>query len=191
MVVVMTGSTGGGGAGAWGDHLMNSRIIPLAESTTSLPANPDGVAMLESRLEQSTAAPRPESVPPLPEIAQQISGKTIVLESNAVGLQSITLDFPGEAEAALRLTFIDGNQIMWPIGLDKVHRFTVFEHGLTMGFMGEWESDNVFVVHRDVIGGYERERLDATFEEDQITIQIHNLTPGGGGSVALAGRFEE
>lgn len=190
MVVVMTGATGGGGAGAWGDQLMNSRIIPLVESAAPLPANPDGVAVLESSVEQATAPPRPEPVPPLPEIAQQVSGKTIVLESNPVGLQSITLDFPGEAEAALRLTFIDGNQIVWPIGLDKVYRFTPFEHGLSMGVKGEWESDNVFVTHRDVIGGYERERIDATFGEDEITIQIHNLTPGGGGSVTLAGRLE-
>jgi hypothetical protein len=130
-------------------------------------------------------------VPPLPETAQQVSGKTIVLESNPVGLQAIALDFPGGAEAALRLTFIDGNQTVWPIGLDKVYRFTPFEHGLSMGFTGEWESDNVFVTHRDVIGGYEQERIDTTFEGDQIAIQIHNLTPGGGGSVTLVGRIEE
>jgi CubicO group peptidase (beta-lactamase class C family) len=191
MVVVMTGATWGGGAGAWGDQLMNSRIIPLAESSTPLPAKPDGVALLESSVDQATAAPQSEPVPPLPEIAIQVSGKTIILESNPVGLQSITLDFPGGAEAALRLTFIDGNQIMWPIGLDKVYRFTPFEYGLTMGVKGEWESDNVFVIHRDVIGGYEQERIIATFEEDQITIQIHNLTPGGGGSVTLVGRLED
>jgi hypothetical protein len=169
---------------------MNSRIIPLVESAAPLPANPDGVAVLESSVEQATAPPRPEPVPPLPEIAQQVSGKTIVLESNPVGLQSITLDFPGGAEAALRLTFIEGDQMVWPIGLDEVYRFTPFEHGLSMGVKGEWESDNVFVTHRDVIGGYERERIDAAFGEDQITIQIHNLTPGGGGSVTLAGRLE-
>jgi hypothetical protein len=191
MVVVMTGGTGGGCSGEWGGQLMNSRIIPLAESAIPLPANPDGVALLESRVELSTAAPRPEPVSPLPEVAQQISGKTIVLEANPVGLETISLDFPGGAEAALVLTFIDGNQIVWPIGLDKVYRFTPFEYGLTIGVKGEWEAANVFVVHRDVIGGYERERLEATFEEDQITIQIHNLTPGGGGSVTVVGRLEE
>jgi CubicO group peptidase (beta-lactamase class C family) len=191
MVIVMTGGTGGGCTGEWGDQLIKSRIIPLAESETPLPANPDGIALLESSVDQATASPQPEPVPPLPEMAQQISGKTIILESNPVGLQSISLEFPGGAEAALNLTYIEGDQIMWPIGLDKVYRFTPFEQGLTMGFKGEWEADNVFVVYRDVIGGYERERLEATFEEDQITIQIHNLTPGSGGSVTLAGQLEE
>jgi hypothetical protein len=191
MVVVMTGGTGGGCAGEWGDQLMNSRIIPLVESATPLPANPDGVTLLESSVDQATAATQPKPVPPLPEIAQRTSGKTIVLESNPAGLESISLDFPGGAEAALRLTYIEGDQIVWPIGLDNVYRFIPFEYGLTMGIKGEWEADNVFVVHRDVIGGYERERLEATFEEDQITIQIHNLTPGGGGSVTLVGRLEK
>lgn len=81
--------------------------------------------------------------------------------------------------------------MVWPIGLDNLYRFTPFEQGLSMGVKGEWESDNVFVIHRDVIGGNERERLSATFEEDQITIQIHNLTPGGGGTVTLFGQLDE
>jgi hypothetical protein len=190
MVVVMTGATGGGGAGAWGDQLMNSRIIPLAESTSPLPANPDGVASLESSVDLAMASPQPEPVPSLPQIAQQVSGKTIILESNPVGLQSISLDFPGGAEATLRLTYIEGDQIVWPIGLDKMYRFIPFENGLSMGVMGEWASENVFVIHREVIGGFERERLEATFEEDQITIRIQNLTPGGGGSVTLVGQLE-
>jgi len=42
-----------------------------------------------------------------------------------------------------------------------------------------------------VIGGYERERLTTTFEEDQITVEIQNLTAGGGGSVTLVGQLEE
>ena len=46
-------------------------------------------------------------------------------------------------------------------------------------------------MQRDVIGGYERERLTTTFEEDQITVEIKNLTAGGGGSVTLIGQLEE
>ena len=191
MVVVMTGSSGGGGTGAWGDLLMKSRILPLAESSESLAPNPDGVALLASKVQDAVASPQPEPVPPLPEIAQQVAGKTIVLESNPVGLQTVSLDFPEQAEAVISLSFSDGSQVEWPVGLDNTYRFTPFEYGLTMGLKGWWESDNVFVVQRDVIGGYERERLTTTFEEDQITVEIQNLTAGGGGSVTLVGQLEE
>jgi CubicO group peptidase (beta-lactamase class C family) len=191
MVVVMTGSSGGGGTGAWGDLLMKSRILPLAESTTSLPPNPNGMAALASRIRQAAASPQPEPVPPLPEIAHQVAGKTIVLDPNQVGLQTVSLDFPEQAEAAVSLSFSDGSQVEWPVGLDNLYRFTPFEYGLTMGLKGWWESDNVFVVQRDVIGGYERESLTTTFEEDQIAVEIQNLTAGGGGSVTLIGQLEE
>jgi hypothetical protein len=188
MVVVMTGATGGGGAGAWGDQLINSRIIPLTESANPLPTNLDGVAMLESRVEKAAASPRPEPVPPLPEIAQQISGKTVVLESNPVGLQTINLDFQGGAEAVIRLTFIDGSQIKWLIGLDKVLRFSPGLHGLRSGAKGWWESDNVFVVHREEIGDSRprREQISATFDENQVTVQII-----AGDKVTIVGQFEE
>ena len=113
----------------------------------------------------------------------------IVLESNPVGLQSVSLDFPEEAEAIASLNFMDGSQVEWPVGLDNLYRFIPFEHGLSMGVKGGWVSDNVFVIQRDVIGGYERERLSATFEEDQITVQIDNLISGA--SVALVGQIEQ
>jgi hypothetical protein len=193
MVVAITGASGGGGSGAWGDQLMRSHIIPLAESSAPLPPNPDGVALLESRVQQVAASPQPEPVPPLPEIAQLVAGKTYVMDPNPAGLLSISLAFPEEAEALLSLAFSadpDEKLIMeWPVGLDNVYRFTLHEYGLSMGVKGGWESDNVFVVHRDVIGGYEREQLSATFEEDQVTIQIQNTK--GGDSVTLVGRLEE
>ena len=72
-------------------------------------------------------------VPPLPEVAQQVAGKTIVLDPNQAGLRAISLDFPAEAEAAVTLSFTDGNQVAWPVGLDNVYRFAPFEYGLTMG----------------------------------------------------------
>ena len=156
MVVVMTGASGGGGSGAWGDQLMSSHIIPLAESAEALPANPDGVALLESSI-QEAAVPievQPEPVPPMPEIARQVAGQTYVLDSNPVGAQSISLDFPEEAEAVLGLRFVDGNQLEWLIGLDNVPRFFLGSNGLRVAATGSWESDNVFVIEREEIGGY-------------------------------------
>jgi hypothetical protein len=150
------------------------------------------VALLESKVQQVAASPQPEPAPPLPEMAQLVAGQTYVMDPNPTGLLSISLSFPQEAEALLSLTFSAGPDEKlvkeWPVGLDNVYRFTPHEYGLSMGVKGGWESDNCFVIHRDVIGGYERERLSATFEEDQITVQIRSIS--GGDSVTLVGRLE-
>jgi hypothetical protein len=192
LVVVMTGATGGGGSGAWGDRLMNSRIIPLLDSTEPLPANPDGEAALESRIQDAAAAVQvqPEPVPPMPEIARQVADQTFVLDANPVGVQSMSLDFPEEAEAVLGLSFVDGNQIEWLIGLDDVLRYFPGSDGLRAGAKGWWESGNVFVIDRQDIGGYARERISAAFEEDQVTIQIQDLNRPDA-VLTLAGRLEE
>lgn len=191
MVVVMTGASGGGGAGAWGDQLMNSHIIPLADSTASLPPNPGGVAALESNIQVAAAQVevQPEAVSPLPEIAQRVAGQTFVMDSNPVGLQSFSLTFPEEAEAMLSLSFNDGNHIEWLIGLDNVLRFSPGLQGLPSGAKGWWESDNVFVVHREEIGSSRsrEEGISATFEENEVTLQIEATD----GVLTITGRLEE
>ena len=189
MVVVMTGASGGGCTGAWGERLMSSHIIPLAESAAPLPTNPDGVALLESKLQQVAAMPQPEPVPPLPEIAQRVAGQTFVMDPNPAGLHSVSLDFPEEAEAALSLSFIDGNQIEWLVGLDNVLRFSPGLQGLPSGAKGWWESDNVFIVHREEIGFSrpQEEQISATFEEDLVTLQLQ----GSSGAMTIVGRLEE
>lgn len=189
MVVVMTGASGGGGTGAWGDRLMSSHIIPLAESATPLPANSDGVASLKSRVQRVAASPQPESVPPLPEIAQRVNEQTYVMDSNPVGIQSFSLAFPEEAEAVLNLRFVDGNQINWLIGLDNLLRFSPGLNGLRSGAKGRWESDNVFVVHREEIGDSRprEEQISATFDESQVNLEIQ----ASSGVLTLTGRLEK
>jgi CubicO group peptidase (beta-lactamase class C family) len=183
MVVVTTGGHGGNQYGVLGT-LLNSYILPAAESATPLRANPDGVALLESSIQQAAAAPPPEPVLPMPEIAQQVSGQTYVLDENSLGLLSASFTFQeGEAEALLNLSFIDGNQAEWLIGLDNVFRISPGLYGLPMAVMGGWESDNVFVLHTDDMGKMQRNQISATFEDGLMTIRIAGAT--------LVGRIEE
>ena len=152
MIVVLTGVSGGGGPGAWGEQLLESRIIPLAESPDPLPDNPDGAATLAAVI-QAVGAPveiQPQPVPPLPDIAQQVSGLTYVMEPNPVGLVSGSLTFEEEAEAVLRLTFAAGPDetmiLEWLIGMDNVPRISPGLTGLSSAATGAWESDSVFCV---------------------------------------------
>ncbi len=194
MVVVMTGSSGGGGPGAWGERVLNSYILPTVVSESPLSTNPDGMALLEDRVQQVVASPPPEPVPPMPEIAQQVSGQTIVMDSNPFGLLSGSLTFQeGEAEAVLNLTFSAGPDealvVEWLIGLDNVFRFSSGLSDFPVAAIGWWESDIEFVIYRvevggrDWIEGHYQEQIIMTFEVDQVTLQIADIT--------LVGRLEE
>jgi len=182
MVVVTTGDGGSDGMIA---KLLNSYIFPAAESETSLSANPDGVALLESSVQQVAAAPQPEPVPPLPGIAHQVSGQTYVLDENPLGLVSASFTFQeGATDALLNLSFIDGNQAEWLIGLDSVFRISPGLYGLPVAVMGGWESDNVFVLQTDEMGKMQRDRMRMTFEDGLITIEIFS-------GATLTGRLAE
>jgi CubicO group peptidase (beta-lactamase class C family) len=180
MVVVMTGASGGGGAGAWGDQLMRSHIIPLAESAAPLLPNPDGVAALESKI-QSALAPvqiQPEPVPPMPEIAQRVAGISYVFDDNPLGLLSFALSFPAYDEALLTVTTMESDpgsqdpQFEWLMGLDNVDRIAPGRFGLLTSAKGLWESDNVFVAHIDEIAANQQKfRLSLAFEGDQVIIE--------------------
>ncbi len=182
MVVVTTGN--GGADYAVIADLLDSYILPAAESETPLAANPDGVALLESSVQQAAAAPQPEPVPPLPEIALQASGKTYMLEANPYGLLSASLIFrEGRADALLNLNLIDGNQVEWLIGLDNVFRISPGMYGLPVAVMGGWKSDNVFVLQTDEMGKMQQDRIEMTFEDSLMAIKIAGAT--------LVGQLEE
>jgi CubicO group peptidase (beta-lactamase class C family) len=184
VVVVMTGATGGGGAGAWGEQLINSHIIPLAASAVPLPANPSGLAVLVSRI-QEAAAPlqvQPAPVPPMPEIARRVDGISYVFDDNPAGFLSLTLSFLANDEALLKGTTLGSGfwadpQFEWLIGLDNVERIAPGQFGLLTSAKGLWESDNVFVAH-----------IEEIFEDDQVTIE---QWVGGTLAGTLTGRVEE
>ena len=94
--------------------------IAAVQSSTPLPPNPDGVEMLESKIQQAAQdQTESEPVPPLPEIAQIVSGQTYILDPNPLALQSVSVTFPGEAEALLDLTFNSDPLHVYNVGIDN------------------------------------------------------------------------
>jgi CubicO group peptidase (beta-lactamase class C family) len=191
LIVVMTGATGGGGANAWGDRLMSSRLLPLVESSAALPPNPDGVASLKSKILAAAkpAESQPKAIPPMPEIVSSVAGTTYAMDPNPAGIHSFSVDFPEESVALAKMRFADATHILWRIGLDDVLRFSPGLFGLTSGAKGWWESEDIFVVSREDIGSSRprEERISATFEDDEVTLQIENSD----GAITVVGRLEE
>jgi len=191
MVVV---TTGGGGRDQYGilETLLTSYIIPAIESDTLLSANPDGVALLESKIKQITAPPEIKLVPPLSELAQKVSGKTYIIDANPLGITRISLSFKDESEALCLISLGDIYQFEILIGLDNIFRFSSGyprNPNLPAAAKGMWESDNTFVVEYDSMGNIEREEFKLTFKDNQVTLQMSAITYER--EVTITGRLEE
>ena len=125
---------------------MKSHIIPLAVSEEPLPPNPDGVAALESKIQDATAPVhvQPEPVPPMPEIAQQVAGSSYLFDDNPSGTcYHSTLSFPANDEALLTgyhtlgsHTLNEDLQFEWLMGLDNVDRLAPGRFGLLTSAKG-------------------------------------------------------
>ena len=165
--------------------LLNSFIIPGAVSSAQLPANPEGVSLLATGIQQLTLPwAEPSPVPPMPETAQRVTGQTYSLEPNSFGLLSTTLIFQEGEEALMSWTlnpdetqeYLDDprywSKMEWPVGLDNVYRFTPGLYGIPMGLKGGWETETDFVIHCDFIGNTGRWRIQFSFEDDQVFLQI-------------------
>ena len=192
MVVV---TTGGGGRDQYGvlETLLTSYIIPAVESETPLPANHNGVALLESRMQQTAAQPDARPVPPLSETARRVSGKTYVMDANPLGISGVSLSFQDESEALCLVSFGDIYQFEILIGLDDVFRFSSGyprNPGISAAAKGVWESDDTFVVEYDTMGNLERLEWKLTFEGDQVTLQMRGIA-GTDIAATITGRLEE
>ena len=126
---------------------------------------------------------------PLPEMAKKIEGKTYVLDSNPLDLQSLSLNFDEEKGEALFTVGVAENQTLeYLLGLDNVYRFSPGEYGLPVAGKGSWESDNVFVAYIDEVANINHYKVTATYQDDQVTILVQD--PTWFGDVEFGGRLE-
>lgn len=189
-------TTGGGGRDQYGvlETLLTSYIIPAAESTIPLPPNRDGTALLKSRIDQVAMSVEAEAqpVPPLPQIARKISGKTyhITDPANAFGLCSFCLTFQQKDTAVLRFDILDPKNptVEYLMGLDKVYRIAPGRFGLPAVAKGSWTSDNTFIVQLDEVGNINRWQFSFVFEDhgDRATVEAREQT--GIGNVMFEAR---
>jgi CubicO group peptidase (beta-lactamase class C family) len=184
--------------------LMDIFVRPSVVSAAALPPNPGGLERLESRIQAAAQPPAdPQPVPPLPEIAQRVSGNTYLLDMpNPTGFSSLTFTFGEGAEASMSIGYPPGttslpgtdsplDEVMLSLGLDDVYRFTTNELGLKTGAKGEWLDEDTFLVQLDMIGSVGLARLHITFQDEEITVELWDdlmspamLAPAFGGRVA-------
>jgi CubicO group peptidase (beta-lactamase class C family) len=165
-------------------------ILAAAKSSEPLSENPRAVARLESLSKEVGVRPEPEPVPPLPEMASSVSGKTYVLEDNVSGWQSFALDFQ-EQEAKITLSFGDDSQ-EFAVGLDKVFRISqVDQLGPISGpiaLKGAWRGEDTFLLRMQFLNGSYGE-LQFRFVEGGVDVSVRDLMAGG--SQRIRGTFQD
>jgi len=177
-------------------------IIQAARSSTSLPPNPEGVKLLEAKIQElSENTVEPEPVPPFPEIADRVTGKTFIMDPNPFSLQSVSLNFEEEDETLIIMGTSPGETpedpadpqdwiyVEWTVGLDNIYRFSPGPYEIPLGLKGRWESEDTFIIFVDYIDDARRDRIRFTFQGGQITIQI--TTEAASGVTSINGRLEE
>jgi hypothetical protein len=194
MVVVLTGGGSSEASDAKRQTLAESFVLPAAKSTDPLPPNPEGVALLESRIRQAALPPEKEAEgKPLPDTARRISGRAYRMDRNPYAPVSLSLVFEGEREALLRLgtdLALSGSEgVELPVGPDGAHRIAPGSFGIPAALKGWWERDDLLVVKMNEVGNINHWRIEAAFRGDPVEVSMGDAT--GLGRARFGGRIAE
>ena len=183
-IVAMTGG-GFGNAASVTDYLGAA----IGDLEKPLPENPQGVALLEAAIEAVNQPPAAQPVPPLPEMASAISGRTYTLESSPMPIETVRFEFDESDQAIFHLKVGGEEEIREiPIGLDGVYRFSLREDGLMQGAHGAWSDADTFVVDYDEIAGIDGWTMTLDFQDGSVKLQL--VSPSTPGLFKLTGRAE-
>jgi CubicO group peptidase (beta-lactamase class C family) len=165
LVVVFTGGTFE--PGDIGDFIGRS-----IKSGRPLPEDSAGTTRLAAAIAEAAKPPAAHAVPAPPPLAATVSGKRFVLDANPIGLASLSLTFPGGAEARVSLN-LGGRVEQRPVGLDGVPRVSPDgRFGLPVAMSGAWEGGSTFVLTYDEVGNINAVRLRLTFSGSDVKVEM-------------------
>lgn len=118
-----------------------------------LAPNKAGFARLQATIAAVGRGPEPSGVPSSSPLSPSVSGAKFWLQDNALGFESVSIDFSDATQAVLMLRVGDrlglafAGDVQIPFGLDG--RYLVSPNGIGIGrpefaAMGEWRSPRVF-----------------------------------------------
>jgi hypothetical protein len=183
MVIVTTGGF------AWND--ITPYLAPaMVDSAEPIPANPNAMEQLNVMLTAILQPPTPHAVPPLPETAYNISGKTYTFEFSPLDFKTIRWEFDGSPEARMFVTFYNQPDRELLVGMDGVCRlYPIGEHDLPMGIRGSWTDLQKFLFENDTIANHDAYALELHFEGDIVTINARERTKSA--TMTLEGKVQK
>jgi hypothetical protein len=184
MVIVTTG-----GGFEWNDitPLLVPAMVNMAEP---IPANPTGTDQLDATLTAILQPPSPKAIPPLPETAYTVSGKTYAFEFSPLDIKTIRFDFDDSANAHLHATFYNQPEQDLLVPLNGIYStYPIGEHGLPMGLRDSWIDSQTFLFEYDAIANHDAYALELHFDGDVVTINAKERTHQA--VMTLQGRVQE
>ena len=174
--------------------LVDTYILPAAQSEHPLPANPEAAGRL-SELIQTVSQPHPKHVAPLPAVAARVSGKTYVFDANELDIQSFSMVFTEGADEAHLFWKVNDQTMDLLVGLDDVFRLTKLDsldtaalaepevYGInateysefTTSIKGGWVSKIAFRMSFQFLGYSFGNRMDFAFAQDGVDVRKANL----------------
>lgn len=169
LVIALTAGMGGSSAHTLRDHY----ILPAIRSDDPLPPNPDGAAALAARI-MALAHPAPQPVPPLPEIARHIAGRTIRFEDNPFGVTGLALAFGDSPAATLDA---GGDRAVIPLALDgllrpeRIARIGPFGTDDLMAMDARWDGDHTLILRLYAVNNPEYWAIRLAFDGDRVRVR--------------------
>jgi hypothetical protein len=173
MVVVFTGGLEVGKEASL-LKLVNTYILPAATSVKALSPDPESNARLDLLTQAAAGSARP--IPPLPQAALELSGKTFRLDPNPLDWEDITFSFSANSdEAALKVS----GQTWLAIGLDGRYRLTDQVDSRPAGLRGRWRNSEEFELDHILLGEFVESSARIVFSGEQLTMFIKSHNYGG------------
>jgi len=157
-------------------RLLQSAILPAAQSSAPLPPNPGGLAALKAQISSLARSVRQSEIPKIPPLAANISGKTYRLQGSRYNFNSFSLQFR-EDDAILQLMMGVGDEGC-TVGLDGVFRITSTGGAYDVACKGQWSDDHTFELDWTQVGANQRHVVTFSFEGREATVVAASSTLG-------------
>jgi len=173
MVIVTTGG------GFELDDVIPYMAEAIVDLENQLPSNSIGVTQLETVVAELRQSPAAQPVPPFPDIASTVSGKTFVFEPNPAQIQSIRVDFDNPAEATyyIQVEKEEGMRV-GGAGLDGLYRMS--SSGWPAIAKAAWSDDHTLLFDYSRGPGLDNVTWQIRFEGDRMVLETSSIVIEGG-----------
>jgi hypothetical protein len=189
LIVVVTASLDSYAEAPEIEKMLDEYILPSVHAEAPLAENPAGNVQLQKALE--TAANPVQAVPPLPAVAEDISGSVYSFAENPMGWETLEMDF--EAGSPIAQVTLNGVPIL--VGLDNIYRTSELISGYDLLLRGHWTGENVFLLDYPypttgvtTLGELGESQFMFRFTGDIMQVTVEQLVFGGEPIVATGSR---